>query len=299
MTTPSGTIGLSDVNVELGFPATSVVTMNDAVVRTLAGVGGSGTIVSMNDLRGKTNRTNVFLTLSSDTNNYDVFTAASASPSYLAGKSDIVLTINSGVVVGSASTGSYALLVPSSFNPADTVTIVNNGTIRGQGGNGGAGGSVVNPTVYPSSAGSVGGNAVYVNRPTVITNNGNIWAGGGGGGGGAGLVQSAKFGNTVYGGGGGGGAQGHSTSSGGAGGSASNGLNNYPGSPGGNGSSAGAGVGGAGGAYNSSATPGAAGGNFGASGLSSTSGGGLSGYYIVGNAFVTYPATGSRLGRVA
>ena len=275
MTTPSGTIGLSDVNVELGFPATSVITMNDAVVRTLAGVGGSGTIVSMNDLRGKTDRTNVLLTLSSNTNNYDVFTAASASPLYVAGKSDIVLTINSGVVVGSASTGSYALLVPSSFNPADTVTIVNNGTIRGQGGNGGAGGSVVNPTVYPSSAGSVGGNAVYVNRPTVITNNGNIWAGGGGG------------------------AQGHSTSSGGAGGSASNGLNNYPGSPGGSGSSAGAGGGGAGGAYNASATPGASGGGFGASGASSTSGGGLSGYYIVGNAFVTYPATGSRLGRVA
>lgn len=51
MTTPTGTISLNDVRTELGV--SGVITMNDSNVRTLAGVGGSGTIISMNDLRGK------------------------------------------------------------------------------------------------------------------------------------------------------------------------------------------------------------------------------------------------------
>ena len=45
MTTPSGQISLNDVNVELGFAGTTLITMNDAAVRTLAGVGGSGTVI--------------------------------------------------------------------------------------------------------------------------------------------------------------------------------------------------------------------------------------------------------------
>lgn len=53
MTTPTGTISLSDVNVELGRSSTANISMNEAAVRTLAGVGGSGTAISMNDLRGK------------------------------------------------------------------------------------------------------------------------------------------------------------------------------------------------------------------------------------------------------
>ena len=55
MTTPTGTISLSDVNVELGRSSTASINMNESAVRTLAGVGGSGTIISMNDLRGKSN----------------------------------------------------------------------------------------------------------------------------------------------------------------------------------------------------------------------------------------------------
>lgn len=53
MTTPTGTISLSDVNVELGRSSTANISMNESAVRTLAGVGGSGTAISMNDLRGK------------------------------------------------------------------------------------------------------------------------------------------------------------------------------------------------------------------------------------------------------
>lgn len=53
MPTPTGTISLSDVNVELGRSSTANISMNEAAVRTLAGVGGSGTVISMDNLRGK------------------------------------------------------------------------------------------------------------------------------------------------------------------------------------------------------------------------------------------------------
>lgn len=53
MPTPTGQISLSDVNTELSKPATALITLNDTDVRTLAQKPGSGTIISMNDLRGK------------------------------------------------------------------------------------------------------------------------------------------------------------------------------------------------------------------------------------------------------
>jgi hypothetical protein len=53
MPTPSGQIGLSDVNVELSKSATALIALNDTDVRNLAQRPGSGTVISMNDLRGK------------------------------------------------------------------------------------------------------------------------------------------------------------------------------------------------------------------------------------------------------
>lgn len=51
MALPTGTITMNDVNIELGRPSGSQITLNDADVRSLAG-RPSGTI-SMDDLRGK------------------------------------------------------------------------------------------------------------------------------------------------------------------------------------------------------------------------------------------------------
>lgn len=51
MALPTGTITMTDVNIELGLASSSTITLNDSAVRTLAGMP-SGTI-SMNDLRGK------------------------------------------------------------------------------------------------------------------------------------------------------------------------------------------------------------------------------------------------------
>lgn len=51
MPLPTGTISMSQVNVELGLPSTTTISLNQSTVRALAGIP-SGTI-SMNNLRGK------------------------------------------------------------------------------------------------------------------------------------------------------------------------------------------------------------------------------------------------------
>jgi hypothetical protein len=294
MTTPSGQISLADVNTELGYSATALITMNDAAVRTLAGVGGSGTQISMQNLQGKSNRVTANITLSSDTANYTLNTAKVTG--YDAGKTDATLTINSGVVVYSGSTGSYALTVDTSWASGDTVTIINSGTILGDGGNGSAGSS--GP---PISAGGGGGPALLVQRAITMNNLNRIAGGGGGGGGGA--YNIAQFGTksafTVSGGGGGGGIGG---GSGGAGG----GTNPF-GTPGTAGTLTSAGPGGAGGS--GSGTVGGTGGNGGSYGSSGSSGGssphqsgasgGGAGACIVGNSNITYTNTGTRNGSIS
>lgn len=252
-----------------------------------AGIPTSGQI-ALNNFYGTSARIAVSLPIAANTNNYDVYTNRGGS--YIAGGTDITVTVAAPVIVGSTSTGTYALLVPSAFNPADTITIVNNGVIQGMGGNGGAG------SLGAGGAGSIGGNAIYTNRPVTITNNGVIASGGGGGGGGSNNFQGGKFPANLGGGGGGGGA-GTNGGSGGAGAGSA-----YAGSAGGSGTSTAGGGGGAG--YTGGAAGGAGGGR-GANGINGTTitnaggTGGTTGNYIVGNPFVTWSATGTRQGNVA
>ncbi len=325
MTTPSGQISLSQVNAELNLSPTALITMNDAAVRTLAGVGGSGTVISMQNLQNKSNRVAIPLTISGNAYNYDVY--SNRGPTYSPGTSDITVTINPGVLVGSTSTGSYAFLVPSSFSPGDTVTVINNGVIQGMGGSGGSGGGTDGNTTqtFPGSPGSSGGNAVFVNRPTTITNNGTLAGGGGGGGGGGGVyvtypTSPEDFNYRFSTGGGGGGGAGYNGGSGGSAGAHTPGIYTPGGSAIGNGGSSGTSPAGGGGGPGTAIGPGApqttatggsggSGGGRGGSGSSGSPGtpgpnpvgkpggsGGSPGAYIVGNPFVTYPATGTRLG---
>ena len=318
MALPSGQISLSQVNTELNIsPASTLITMNDAAVRTLAGVGGSGTVISMSNLQGKSNRVAIPLTISAPAYNYDVYT--NRGPTYSPGTSDITVTINPGVTVGSTSTGTYAFLVPSSFNPGDTVTVVNNGVVQGAGGNGGLGcGTALNPGQFPptgtGTAGASGGTAVYVNRPTTITNNGTLAGGGGGGGGGGGRGGSAPEQGTQYAsGGGGGGGSGFDAGTGSGRGASQPGAQGAgPGwQPGFNGTSPAGGAGGQGGLIPITGTRAGSGGTGGGRGAAGVAGespppfpfgtfagsaGGGAGAYIVGNPFVTYPATGTRQG---
>ena len=255
-----------------------------------AGIPTSG-IIRIGNFYGSTNRVPINLTISANTQNYDLFT--NRGPTYIAGAADLTLTVNPGIVVGSASTGSFAMLVPSAFSPTDTVTIINNGLVIGAGGSGGDGNG---------GPGGVGGNALSLSRPTTITNNGTV--AGAGGGGGAGGFGQAAFGGGFRGGGGGGGGAGSNVGAAGAGGPGTLGNGN-PGSPGtvpaggagGPGNNPLAGPGGAGGGQGSPGTAGSPGPGPGGPGPGGT--GGARGNYIVGNPFSTWPVTGTRLGGVA
>ena len=263
-----------------------------------AAIPTSGTI-SMGNFYGATNRISVPITIAANSFNYDVF--ANRGPAYVAGISDVVVTVNPGVTVGSTSTGTFAMLVPSGFNPGDTVTIVNNGVIQGMGGRGGNGGNSQPPNSTAGAPGSVGGNAISVSRTTVITNNGTVAGGGGGGGGASGIVVSSPKGSSNFGGPGGGGGAGFNGGAGGSGGIAP-GPGALNGAVGGTGTST---TGGAGG-VSQSPLRGGAGGGRGAAGSSGGANpprpigvGGAAGNYIVGNPFVTWPVTGTRQGGVA
>lgn len=223
MTTPTGTISLSDVNIELGFAGTTLISMNQSDVRTLAGVGGSGTIITMQNLQGKSNRVSLSVTYSSSTQSPTL--NLSSISGYSAGRSDITVTVNSGVYLWSDSTGTPALNITGGTT-GDTLTVVNNGFIMGKGGQGGSGG-----------AANAGGTAINFGfglaGATINNTNGSAYIGGGGGGGGGGNAGS----NNYFGGGGGagGGAGGNADNSAGGGGFQSGGAGGAIGSSGGNG----------------------------------------------------------------
>ena len=287
------------VNIELNRAATASINMNESAVRTLAAVPSGA--ISMSNFYGKSNRVVSNLTISSDTANYVLNTAKVTG--YAAGKTDVTLTINSGIFVFSASTGSYALTVDNSWTTGDTVTIVNNGVIVGRGGNGanasGGGGNGI--------AGGAAGPALFVQRAITMNNLNRIAGGGGGGASGGG---NPGGGCCPAGGGGGGGGIGNSsggtspflscccTGNAGSGGSLTSAGGGGSGSPNGLLSAA---PGGDGGGYGSSG--GSSGGGSGSAkcggGSSSGASGGAAGACIVGNSNITYINTGTRNGSIS
>ena len=182
----SGAISINDIKTELGIPLTTPLGLMDSVARNLAGIPSGA--ISLFDFYGKSNRKVVNLTISSNTQNYNIFN--NVANAYIAGKTDVTLTINSGVVVGSSSTGSAALvtgLPGANFTTGDTLTIINNGSIVGAGGQGGNGANL-SASQYSGTTGGngiAGGQAMSISFPTLINNLGTIGGGGGGGGGGA------------------------------------------------------------------------------------------------------------------
>jgi hypothetical protein len=281
----SGAISLNNVNVELGLSGTTSINMNQASVRTLFGVASG--VISMSNGYGKSNRVTSSATISANTTNYTLNTAKASG--YSAGKTDFTLTINSGVYVYSGSTGSYALTVDTSWAAGDTVTIINNGTMLGCGGNGGRGGygGSTGPGTNAVS-GTGAGPALLVQRATSINNVNRIAGGGGGGGGGGGWNDC---GWAEGGGGGGGIGNGSGSSLNGTGGSltsAGTGGTTY----------AQAGVGGNGGGYGSSGASGTTG-QPGCQSANLGAGGGAAGAAVAGNGNITWIATGTRNGGIS
>jgi hypothetical protein len=293
------TSGLNQsVNIELGRAATASINMNEAAVRGLFAVASGA--ISMSNGYGKSNRVARSITIASNTANYVLNTAQVSG--YVAGTTDVTLTINSGVFISSGSTGSYAFTVNTSWAAGDTITIVNNGTIVGCGGNGGGGGGGGSfGQTGAGGAGASGGPALLVQR-AITMNNLNRIAGGGGGGAGQGSstqLTKAGFYMRHQGGNGGGGGIGNSTGGGGGGGS---GL--AFGTAGSGGTLTGAGAGG----QNGCGAGGGAGGGYGSNGGSAPTGCqdtyqggggvGVAGICIQGNSNITYTNTGTRNGTI-
>lgn len=306
MTLPvSGAISFNAINVELGVAGTTTASLGQASYRTLAGVPSGA--ISLANFYGKTNRVVTTVTISANTNNYVANTAKVAG--YVAGKTDVTFVINSGVTVGSGSTGSYAFAVDTSWAAGDTVRVTNAGQVLGAGGKGGAGGNCNYPSNITAGAGGAsGGPAISVARATTWTNTGTVGGAGGGGGGGGACYINFKGSIAAYSGGGGGGGRGQNGGGGGSAGSASGGNlgspGNYVGGNGTAGTSSSAGTGGARASdpngLNTFSGAGGAGGSIGASGASgnnaspgpytytvtSPGGGGGSGAALVGKSFV-------------
>lgn len=282
------------IALELGLSTTGTISLNQSNVRTLANVP-SGTIIMPTNFYGKANAFVVNVTLSSNTAEYNMKSAAIAAGWNQTDVLDMTVTINSGVSVYANSTSNVAFVTGSTFPTGTSLKLINNGTIVGRGGNGGNGGYANTVNGGGGSSGGAGLTASYALR---ITNNNIIAGGGGGGGGGAGynIYNTGTKNYNYYGGSGGGGGIG--ISSGGASGG-SNGV------AGGNGTLTAAGNGG------SSNASGGGGGGFGAAGSSGSSAGGdassspgaggAGGNCTTSgsNANITWIATGTRYGTIA
>lgn len=254
------------------------------------------------------------LTYSGNTADVVLFTAA-GSPAY---PLDLRVTI-SGVYLYASNTSSYGLDV-GGFASGSKITITNNGAILGCGGVGGAGSNNGgNGQGANGTSGSAGGPAFRVQAMTnVITRvdntSGAINGGGGGGGGGAGGAGDVGGGNwNTCSGGGGGGGYSFQSASGGAAGFASGGVYNDNVQASGAGGAGGSGSNGAGGqAGVSSFSAGGAGGAGGGAGAAGSDGavntgslptftpgsGAAGGAAVVGNANITWIATGTRNGAI-
>jgi hypothetical protein len=220
------TLGQS-IALQLDLVPTSIISLNDTAVRTLAGVV-SGEITMPDDFWGKPGGFSFSQTITTNTNNYDLKNAAIA-----AGWDQVTalianVTINPGVFVQSTSTGLPAFSTGTSFPLGSNITITNNGYIVGRGGtgatgpgSGGGGGADSGPGggAGPSgigNAGSAGSNTLggaggALNSIGNPMGDGQAAPGVAGGGGGTALqVQTpiTLINNGVVGSGGGGGGSG-------------------------------------------------------------------------------------------
>jgi hypothetical protein len=228
-----GPIEGESISIQNGGDGTTQISLDDAAVRTLAGVP-SGQIVMPDDFWGKGAPLPPILLANLNLRTYALSQGWDGVSAYTA-------TFNSRTYVYSTSTGNAGLIIDGSW--PNGVTVINNGFIQGKGGNGGS---------AFAGAGSPGGPAISTTVNFNLVNNSFIGGGGGGGGGGRSNAGGAGGGGGGAGGGNGGNARFFSTTGGGAGG--------LPAQTGSNGSGA-AGGGNFGGGGGGGIMPGAGGGS--------------------------------------
>jgi len=282
----SGALSFSDIQTEYGgsnpISLSEYYAGGSNVPSGISGDNGavpSSGVIAISKFRGTSNVVDIALTISSTVQNYNIY--ANRGGTYAAGVSNITLTINA--IVGSASSGQYALDTGNQWAAGDTIKIINNSQVIGCGGAGGAGGqNQGGQAQWPGSAGSGGGSAINLGFDTTIQNNGGFIRGAGGGGGGGGTASAdegtSKGANFQYvAGGGGGGGAGQNGGAAGAGGQDQTGSS-YHGQAGQAGMTSGGtgGTGAAGGDTGNQATggTGGTGGGYGAAGQTGATGSG-------------------------
>lgn len=194
----AGTTAGQSIELENGGNGTTQISLNDTAVRSLAGVTTPNSQITMpTDFYGKSNVVNINYSFTANTANASLNVTTISG--YVAGKSNITIAVNAGVYLYSTSTGTPGLSL-SGGQSGDTITLINNGYIMGQGGAGGEGLCYASGTV----TGSAGGTALQIGFNTTITNNSYIGGGGGGGGGANGCTNGTGGGGGGAGGGAGG-----------------------------------------------------------------------------------------------
>jgi len=127
--------------------------------------------------------------IATNTNNFDLRTAAVNAGWNGILLLDATVTVNPGVIVGSTSPSTASFIAQGALPLGSRLKIVNNGMVYGAGGNGGGGGCAFGTAGGSSNCittGGNGGDAISMNIDTTMDNtNGNIYGGGGGGAGGA------------------------------------------------------------------------------------------------------------------
>ena len=137
------------------------------------------------------------------TNNYNIKTAAVAAGWDQVTPLEAVITIYSGVIIGSTSVSIPALQTDTGIPTGSIINIINNGIIKGKGGMGAACRWVSASSGYWAYNGGLeaGGTALKITLPVNITNNGVIAGGGGGGAYIGGYTGDSSYGGAAGGGG--------------------------------------------------------------------------------------------------
>jgi hypothetical protein len=304
--TGSGQISLGDIAGEFGGSAPHAL----SEYHDTGNAPASGEIQLAADFYGTSNLFSY--TISSNASQVNLRSNAIAAG--WNGSSALAVTINSGVTIYSGSTGSYAMVIDGSY--AGGVTLTNNGTILGKGGDGAQGAASGNTGCYgfasfSTGTAGAGGPALQISSAvTIVNGSGRISGGGGGGGGGAGYSASSSncsYGFGAQGGGGGGGigngaagAAGSSVASAGSAGSLTGAGSGGSGGiwPSCNNGSMYAGNGGAGGSWAASGSNGTCSGNPTCNTYCGSSNGAAGGAATSGASNVTWTSTGTRNGTV-
>ena len=184
------TVGQSGV---ANYANTTITTVTKVVAD--GGVGGSG-----ESSVGGSSRVALSYTIAANTTNLSI--SVDSISGYVAGKSDITVTVNAGIYVYSVVEGSRALNIGRA-STGDTVKLVNNGYIVGWGGNGGGlnfydtyycaciGLEGYQASLTTPSAGSVALNYSSLTNTVPLTIENSGYIAGGGGGGGAAIVDDS------------------------------------------------------------------------------------------------------------